>query len=118
MQLGSSLPPEVRRALKELGWDDRTDEQALTERQRRPLSLLPWSEIAHDASLEATLSPGKPAPLLRRNSSAGSAKFGGKRKALVTSAIAAVYLRLSELLQDPDAGVAVTSREVLVAFRR
>lgn len=101
----------------ELGWDERTDKQALTERQRCPLSLLPWSKIAQDASLEVPPSPGKPTTLLRRNSSAGSAKFGGKRKALVTSAIAAVFLRLSELLQDPDAGVAVTSREVLVTFR-
>ncbi|KAL8281150.1 hypothetical protein RQP46_006508 [Phenoliferia psychrophenolica] len=123
LQLGGNLPPEARRALVELGWDDRTEEQTLTERQRRPLSLLPWSEIAVDPGYEALpTSPGRspsPGGLLRRSSSAGNSILGGtKRKAIITNLMSVLLLKLTSLLRDPDVGVSVTTRDALLMFLR
>lgn len=127
LQLGSNLPPEARRALVDLGWDDRTEEQTLTERQRRPLSLLPWSEVAIDTVYDGAPSspgragsPGGSGGLLRRSSSAGNSVLGAgvKRKAIVTNLMAILLLKLTDLLRDPDVGVAVTARDALLMFRK
>ncbi|KAM0751576.1 hypothetical protein T439DRAFT_324763 [Meredithblackwellia eburnea MCA 4105] len=122
LQLGSALPPDVRRALTELGWNDKSEQQTITERQRRPLTLLPWSEISNDPAFEAQGSPGRPGSpgaLLRRNSSTGNSLFGGtKRKAIVTNTLSTLLLRLTTMLDDQSVSVAITARNALLVFMR
>ena len=127
-----SMPPEVRRALIELGWDDRTEEQAATERQRRPLSLLPCGELGPDGAAVSGFEPGLPSRSPHRNShelrrGSGSngtdSKLGGylgsgKARAVVTLSMAKCLLRLNELIKDNDVGVASSARSALIAFLR
>lgn len=129
MSVGS-MPPEVRRALIELGWDDRTEEQTTTERQRRPLSLLPCAELGQDGVGAGGFEPGSPSRspqpssgVHRQLSTGSDSKLGGylgsgKAKVVITQSIAKSLLRLTELIRDDDVAVASSARSALLGFLR
>lgn len=112
----TSLAPEIRRALFELGWNETT-----IRTDMKPLSLLPWSDLLIDNVLDS-FSPlhRSPSPdsMLRRKSSGGNSITGRKRKAVITASIANLLLRLLELNRDDDIGVATCSKEAIITFRK
>jgi hypothetical protein len=114
LHVGSSLPPEVRKALVELGFDRDAATRTTTARQQLPLSALPSSYIEPQGPAASTTASSS-AQLLRRKSSSGQRSNTARRPVLV-AAVSSLLLRAADLLLDPDAGVAATARDAVFTF--
>lgn len=99
-----------------MGWNDKSSDQVLTDRQRRPLTLLPWSELAVETASDRPASPNRSPG--RRRSSGGNFLFGGKRRSAITPAIATLVMRLTELMRDVDVAVAESAQQAVLFFRK
>lgn len=117
---GTTLPPEMRKALLDLGWDKSGQQHTLAERCSVPLSVLPESFL-HNEMMLASEGRAKSTeiipPLLRRNSSAGSDKGLGKsNRPILVPTMAKQLLSLVHLHSDPDDSVRALARDALLNF--
>lgn len=118
INLGASLPLEVRRALLDLGWNNEAfGDKTTSERQRTPLSILPTNlpSVASEQGVEIGMprTPGG-GDLLRRNSSGHGS---GRRRAVVVPSFAAILVQLARLAGDENEVVATCASDSLVTLR-
>jgi hypothetical protein len=106
LQFASTLPPEIRRRLIELGWDrEPTPDEKKPVKDTVPLSVFPSDRLitGEAASILVSANENTNKGLLRRKSSSGY-QAGGKRRPIFVASLAASLQNIlpSALSIDPE----------------
>ena len=132
LNFATALPPEVRRRLLELGWDQ---ENKPVEKKSDipPMSLMPVQQLDHPEDIQAaamtvtvseekagdrTSAIGGRGGLLRRKSSSASHAAGGKRRAVFVPPLVSTLATLASLVLDKDARVSSAARHLMMVIMR
>ena len=121
LQFASTLPPEIRRRLMDLGWDKDTtkEDKRRPTQDMAPLSVVPSDRLA---AVESVLLSGAPADttnkgLLRRKSSGGGA-HSGKRRPVFVASLAAHLPTVLQLTMSTDPELANVARPFILELIR
>ncbi|KAG8883201.1 hypothetical protein FRB97_007023 [Tulasnella sp. 331] len=129
LQIGASLPPELRKRVLELGWEtsEQDDSASAAKWAQAPISLLPLSELeALGASHvpksrvreDASGDEGPGDALLRRKSSGSSHAAGIRKKALVVPPLLAMFSFVAEIISTSDIAVSGAARDLILTLMR
>ncbi|KAG8777776.1 hypothetical protein FRC15_011121 [Serendipita sp. 397] len=118
ISFASSLPPEVRRRLVELGWD--TDASSSPEglaKEIPPLSVAPSDRLTvHDRSSSSLMGDSSTRGLLRRKSSGGGQ--GGKKRPIFVAALSSELLAVLHLAFSEEIEVSSAARCLILDILR
>ncbi|KIM28069.1 hypothetical protein M408DRAFT_147787 [Serendipita vermifera MAFF 305830] len=118
LQFASTLPPEIRRRLIDLGWDkDATKEEKRPIQDMAPLSVVPSDRLAAIESMSLSSADPTNKGLLRRKSSSGSAQ-SGKRRPIFVASIAAHMPSVLQLTMSTDPELANVARPFILEVLR
>ncbi|KAG8996876.1 hypothetical protein FRB90_012614, partial [Tulasnella sp. 427] len=128
LQVGASLPPEIRSRLLDLGWaDNQNEEEQEAQRwDRAPISLLPGTELellgvnqAKGSSDSVVDSDGRQSKgLLRRKSSGAGHISGMRKKGIFVPPLLSLVPLVANLLTDPDINVSSTANDFIMVLMR
>lgn len=121
LQFASTLPPEIRRRLIDLGWDrDTTKENKTTTQSMAPLSVVPSDRLAvtENAVASTPVTEAGSKGLLRRKSSSGGTQGGGKRRPIFVPSIASQLNTVLQLTMSTDPEIANVARPFIVEVLR
>lgn len=131
LQIGASLPPELRKRVLELGWaasqgEDTTNTQKW---EQAPISLLPLSELdalgsgTPNSAGRSDDGSGDEGPrtsngLLRRKSSASNSITGIKKRAIFVPSLLAMFPVVADMIQSSDIAVSAAARDLILTLMR
>ncbi|KAG8998938.1 hypothetical protein FRB94_006521 [Tulasnella sp. JGI-2019a] len=131
LQIGASLPPELRKRVLELGWEtsERDESSGATKWAHAPISLLPMNELEALGSSHGQANrtrsgddtsgdEGSNTALLRRKSSASSYVAGIKKKALVVPQLLTLFSIVAQIISTSDMAVSGAARDLILALMR
>lgn len=120
LQFASTLPPEIRRRLIDLGWDkDTTKEDKRPVQDMAPLSVVPSDRLAAVESIASSSAAAETSNrgLLRRKSSGGGA-HGSKRRPIFVPSMAAQLPTVLQLTMSTDSELANVARPFILEVLR
>ncbi|KAG8919843.1 hypothetical protein FRC01_001070 [Tulasnella sp. 417] len=128
LQVGASLPPELRGRLLDLGWAENRDEEEQEAQRwdRAPISLLPSTDLellGINQSKGSTESAGdaeggRNKGLLRRKSSGAGHISGMRKKGIFVPPLLSLVPLIATLLTDPDMTVSSISNDLIMTLMK
>lgn len=125
LQVGASLPPELRGRLLDLGWaENRNEEEQEAQRwDRAPISLLPSTDLellGINPSAESTgdAEGRQNKGLLRRKSSGAGHISGMRKKGIFVPPLLSLVPVIANLLTDPDMTVSSMANDLIMMLMK
>ncbi|KAG8919092.1 hypothetical protein FRC00_011752, partial [Tulasnella sp. 408] len=127
LQVGASLPPELRGRLLDLGWaENRNEEEQEAQRwDRAPISLLPSTDLellgtnqSKGSTDSAGDAEGKNKGLLRRKSSGAGHISGMRKKGIFVPPLLSLVPVIANLLTDPDMNVSSIANDLIMMLMK
>ncbi|KDQ15355.1 hypothetical protein BOTBODRAFT_131132 [Botryobasidium botryosum FD-172 SS1] len=134
LQIGATLPPEIRRKLMELDWyktAEEKDQENKLKLEQAPMSILPSYQVemfgSDSPSMSNTSSPEADAgaaparggmPVIRRKSSGSGYYATVKRRPVFVPALVSLFPALARLAHDSDGTVASAARDLVLMLMR